>query len=210
MDDPCALLLRRGCREIGLDLAGSEYTALLAYLALLVKWNKTYNLTAIKDPGQMVTRHILDSLAILPWTGNGRLLDAGTGAGLPGVTLAIANPELDVTLLDSTGKKIRFLNHVRRELGLGNITPIQNRLESFAPPTFFDVVVSRAFADLASFVKAAQHLARPSTRLLAMKGRYPDSELRELPDSVRVDSIKKLTVPGLQEDRHLVIMSFIV
>ena len=136
-------------------------------------------------------------------------MDAGTGAGLPGVPLAVANPRLDVTLLDSAGKKIRFLNHVRRELQLGNMTPVQERLESFMPELGFDVVVSRAFADLASFIRAAVHLLGPTTRLLAMKGRYPDAELRELPDGVRVQSVEELSVPGLQQERHLVIMSVI-
>jgi 16S rRNA (guanine527-N7)-methyltransferase len=193
----------------GLELGEVQEAALLSYLVLLQRWNKAYNLTAIKEPARMITRHLLDSLVIFPWVGNGRLLDAGTGAGLPGIPLALANSDLDVTLLDSSGKKIRFLNHVRRELGLQNITTVQARLESFVPEAGFDAVVSRAFADLASFVKTAAHLARPPTRLLAMKGRYPEDELRELPDNVRVDSVEELSVPGLQEDRHLVIMSVI-
>jgi 16S rRNA (guanine527-N7)-methyltransferase len=203
--------LHRGLQVIeGLDLDERQEAALLSYLALLQRWNNTYNLTAVRDPGLMIPRHLLDSLAIFPWAGKGRLLDAGTGAGLPGVPLAIAEPELDVTLLDSAGKKVRFLNHVRRELALTNITPVQDRLESYEPDAGFDSVVSRAFADLASFVDAARHLVGPATRLLAMKGRYPDMELRDLPDDVRVDSVEELRVPGLQEDRHLVIMSLIV
>jgi 16S rRNA (guanine527-N7)-methyltransferase len=203
--------LHLGLRDMGgLKLGQEQEEILLSYLTLLQRWNAAYNLTAIKDPAGMVTRHILDSLAVFPWVGGGRLLDAGTGAGLPGVPLAIADPGLDVTLLDSAGKKIRFLNHVRRELGLENITPVQDRLESWASQAGFDAVISRAFADLYSFVSAARHLLRPSTRLLAMKGRFPERELAELPDDVRVDSIEELTVPGLQEDRHLVIMSLIV
>ncbi|MDH3786942.1 MAG: 16S rRNA (guanine(527)-N(7))-methyltransferase RsmG [Xanthomonadales bacterium] len=199
-----------GLAELGgPGLTEQQQATLLGYLALLQRWNRTYNLTAIKEPGRMITGHLLDSLAILPWVGEGRLLDAGTGAGLPGVPLAVANPRLDVTLLDSAGKKIRFLNHVRRELQLGNMTPVQERLESFMPELGFDVVVSRAFADLASFIRAAVHLLGPTTRLLAMKGRYPDAELRELPDGVRVQSVEELSVPGLQQERHLVIMSVI-
>jgi 16S rRNA (guanine527-N7)-methyltransferase len=199
-----------GLAELGgPGLTQQQQATLLGYLALLQRWNRTYNLTAIKEPGRMITGHLLDSLAILPWVGEGRLLDAGTGAGLPGVPLAVANPRLDVTLLDSAGKKIRFLNHVRRELQLGNMTPVQERLESFMPELGFDVVVSRAFADLASFIRAAVHLLGPTTRLLAMKGRYPDAELRELPDGVRVQSVEELSVPGLQQERHLVIMSVI-
>lgn len=197
-------------RIAGLDMEETQEAALLLYLDLLHRWNQAYNLTAVKEPAGMITRHLLDSLAIVPWVGNGRLLDAGTGAGLPGIPLAIADPQLKVTLLDSSGKKIRFLNHVQRELGLANISPVQARLEFFVPGAGFDAIVSRAFADLVSFVKTAAHLTRPSTRLLAMKGRYPEDELRELPDNVRVDSIEKLSVPGLQEDRHLVIMSIIV
>jgi 16S rRNA (guanine527-N7)-methyltransferase len=203
--------LHLGLQEFeALNLDESQEAALLSYLDLLRRWNQTYNLTAVTDPGQMITRHILDSLAIFEWVGKGRLLDAGTGAGLPGVPLAIADPELEVTLLDSAGKKVRFLNHVKRELALPNITPVQDRLESYEPDVAFDSLVSRAVSDLASFADAARHLVRPAMRLLAMKGRYPDMELRGLPDDVRVDSVEKLSVPGLQEDRHLVIMSFIV
>jgi 16S rRNA (guanine527-N7)-methyltransferase len=182
---------------------------LLTYLALLERWNRTYNLTAVSDPVQMVTRHLLDSLSVAPWISGARLLDAGTGAGLPGIPLAITMPALEVTLLDSTGKKVRFLNHVRRELGLENTTPVQERLESFSARVRYDVIVSRAFADLASFARAARHLAMAPTRLFAMKGRHPESELRGIPEWARVDSVEKLYVPGLQEDRHLVIMSVI-
>jgi len=198
-----------------LELAGQapepqQEAALLSYLALLEHWNKAYNLTAIKDPNQMVTRHLLDSLTVAPWIKGSRLLDAGTGAGLPGVPLAITQPDLDVTLLDSSGKKIRFLNHVRRELGLDNITTVQERLESYCMETRYDVIISRAFTNLASFARAARRLAAAPSRLLAMKGRFPHSELDELPEWIRIDSVEKLDVPGLQEDRHLVIMSVIV
>lgn len=203
--------LHRGLHDIeGLELDEGQEAVLLAYLDLLRRWNNTYNLTAVRSPGQMVTRHLLDSLAIFPWIGKGRLLDAGTGAGLPGVPLAIADPELKVTLLDSAGKKVRFLSHVRRELDLPNITPVQDRLESYEPEEAFDALISRAFADLASFAQAARHLASPATRLLAMKGRYPEQELGGLPDDVRVVSVENVRVPGLQEERHLVIMSLIV
>ena len=184
-------------------------TALLSYLALLEHWNKAYNLTAIKDPMQMVTRHLLDSLSVAPWIKGGRLLDAGTGAGLPGIPLAITQSDLDVTLLDSSGKKIRFLNHVRRELGLDNITTVQQRLESYSAETCYDAIISRAFTNLASFTRAARRLAAAPSRLFAMKGRFPQSELEDLPGWVRIDSVEKLEVPGLQEDRHLVIMSVI-
>jgi 16S rRNA (guanine527-N7)-methyltransferase len=202
-----ATLLRAGLAQLpGADLDAEQVSKLLAYLDLLQRWNQAYNLTAIRDSGEMITRHLLDALSVLPWVAGQRLLDGGTGAGLPGIPLAIARPEMAVTLLDSAGKKIRFLNNLRRELGLENVNPVQARLESYVPDAGFDAVISRAFASLASFATAARHLAGGAL-LLAMKGRYPAGELDELPDWVSVRSVEKLTVPGLQEDRHLVIMS---
>jgi 16S rRNA (guanine527-N7)-methyltransferase len=200
--------LRRGLANLAepVEDAGKE-KALLAYLAELGRWNATYNLTAVKNPLDMVLRHLLDSLSVLPWIGGGPLLDAGTGAGLPGVPLAIARPRLEVTLLDSTGKKIRFLNHVRRELGLENVTPVQARLETYTTVDSPDQVISRAFTDLASFARSARHLARRPLQLLAMKGKRPGDEIKALPEWAVVESIEKLSVPGLQEQRHLVIMT---
>jgi 16S rRNA (guanine527-N7)-methyltransferase len=208
--EPLAAALEEGLRGLaGVDLGQAQQSMLLSYLALLEHWNRAYNLTAVKNPTEMIPRHLLDSLSVAPYINGTRLLDAGTGAGLPGIPLAIAQPGLAVTLLDSSGKKVRFLNHVRRQLGLENIHPVQERLEAFSSPAPFDGIVSRAFSGLATFARAARHLAPASARLLAMKGRYPDSELRELPDWVRVESVEKLIIPGLQEDRHLVIMTVI-
>jgi len=199
--------LRAGLKELGgLDEDPALAQKLLEYLEMLQRWNRTYNLTAVRDPAGMITRHLLDSLSILPWVSGRRLLDAGTGAGLPGVPLAIARTGLDVTLLDSSGKKVRFLNHLRRELGLQNAHPVQARLEEYEPTDHFDCIVSRAFASLAAFAEAARHLAGAAS-LLAMKGRYPAAELDDLPGWVQLHSVEKLEVPGLQEDRHLVIMS---
>ncbi len=181
---------------------------LLTYLQLLIQWNQTYNLTAIRDPEQMVIRHLLDSLAVLPWIGERPLLDVGTGAGLPGIPLAIMRPELEVTLLDSAGKKIRFLNHVVRQLELPRVTPVQARLESWNGHQPQATIISRAFANIALFARSSSHLAGEGTRLLAMKGKPPDAELEQLPSAWRVDSIEELHIPGLQEERHLVIMSF--
>lgn len=207
--DGLADALRGGLSKLPLPEASpGQVDDLVAYLFLLERWNRTYNLTSVKEPESMVTRHLLDSLAVAPWI-RGSLLDAGSGAGLPGIPLAILLPETAITLLDSSGKKVRFLNHVRRELGLRNVTPVQHRLESFCPARHLDDVISRAFADLASFARAARRLAAPPTRLLAMKGRYPSEELRALPGWVCVQSVEKLSVPGLQENRHLVIMSVI-
>ncbi len=193
----------------GRDPDAGHIKRLLAYVSLLQRWNRTYNLTAVRDPTEIVTRHLLDSLSILPWIESGPLLDAGTGAGLPGIPLAIMRPDVQVTLLDSTGKKIRFLNHVQRELNMDNVTMVQARLESFQTELAYREIISRAFADLRTFGRAARHLADGQLRLLAMKGKYPDKELSALPKWLLIDSIEKLYVPGLQEDRHLVIMSVI-
>jgi 16S rRNA (guanine527-N7)-methyltransferase len=202
-----AAVLGAGLNDLGGLKADPVLTQrLLDYLALLGRWNRTYSLTAVRDPAAMITRHLLDSLSVLPWVPGQRLLDAGTGAGLPGVPLAIARPDLEVILLDSSGKKVRFLRHVRRELGLQNAHPVQARLEKYDAPNGFDAIISRALAGLASFAGAARHLAGRAS-LLAMKGRYPANELAELPDWVHVQSIEKLSIPGLQEDRHLVIMT---
>jgi 16S rRNA (guanine527-N7)-methyltransferase len=203
-----ARILRDGLEQLpGTSLDGDQGVALLGYVDLLQRWNRTYNLTAIHDPAEMVSRHLLDSLAVLPWVEETPLLDAGAGAGLPGIPLAIARPGLAVTLLDSAGKKVRFMNHVCRELSLGNVRAVQARLESWQPEQACGQVISRAFASLADFATAARHLAAASLRLLAMKGRYPETELEDLPDWVRVAAVEKLAVPGLQEERHLVIMS---
>ena len=184
-------------------------TVLLDYLQLLVRWNKTYNLTAIRDPHQMITRHLLDSLAVLPWIGEGPLLDAGTGAGLPGIPLAIMQPQLNVTLLDSTGKKVRFLNHVVRELKMDRVQPVQARLETWSGEPQPRSIISRAFSTVGEFARSSRHLAVAGTRLLAMKGKRPDAELKDVPACWQIDSIEQLQVPGLQEERHLVMMSFI-
>jgi len=202
--------LSEGLSGLCLEPASREQIQqLLNYLELLNHWSDTYNLTAIRDPRQMMTRHLLDSLSVMPWIDEGPLLDAGSGAGLPGIPLAIMRPELQVTLLDSAGKKIRFLNHVARSLDLRNIHPVQDRLESWACEKQPRVVISRAFSALDKFARAARHLISADTKLMAMKGKYPKGELEQLPGWLGVDSIEKLTVPGLQEDRHLVIMSLI-
>ncbi|HKJ16832.1 MAG TPA: 16S rRNA (guanine(527)-N(7))-methyltransferase RsmG [Xanthomonadales bacterium] len=179
---------------------------LVEFLSELKRWNRAYNLTAIEDPAQMVIRHILDSLSVAPWV-QGRVLDVGTGAGLPGIPLAIMDSELDMTLLDSTNKKIRFLNHVTRKLKLQNIQTEHARVEEFSALAPFDVVVSRAFSSLADYAESTRHLLGPRSRLLAMKGRHPNEEISALPGWISVEATEKLAVPGLHEDRHLVIMS---
>lgn len=192
---------------LGRALSPLERERLLAYLDLLQRWNSAYNLTAIREPGEMVVRHLLDSLSVLPFVGDGPVLDAGTGAGLPGVPLAILKPGQEFTLLDSIGKKIRFLRQVKRELGLPNILPVQARLETHLPARPYAAIISRAFSSLADFAIGSRQLMVAGTRLLAMKGQDPLAECRQLPDWIRVDSVHELVVPGLQEQRHLVIMS---
>lgn len=176
---------------------------LLTYLTLLEKWNKAYNLTAIRDSDDMVCRHLLDSLAIQPWIRGGRLLDVGSGAGLPGIPLAIANPNLSLVLLDSNGKKVRFLQEVKRVLKLDNVEVIQSRVENYHPPFDFDTVTSRAFSELAQMLKWTQHLIGKDSIWLAMKGRYPETELASINLPYQVNTY---TVPGLDGERCCVII----
>lgn len=175
----------------------------ITYLTLLNKWNKAYNLTAIRSLEGMVTHHVLDSLAILPWIKGPQLLDVGTGAGLPGIPLALAVPSLNVVLLDSNGKKIRFLREVKRTLELTNVEIVQTRAEAYHPPSGFDTVTSRAFSTLESFVHWTRHLLSEKGIWLAMKGRYPDTELEAMNTPYRVETY---TVPGIIGDRCCVII----
>jgi 16S rRNA (guanine527-N7)-methyltransferase len=199
-------ILRAGLDALECPLEPERIGLLETYLALLQRWNRTYSLTAVRKPEDMVVRHLLDSLSVLNLVRGRRLLDAGTGAGLPGIPLAIVRPEWEFTLLDSGGKKVRFLNQVKRALDLRNVAPVQARLESFADERGFDTIISRALTRLADFAGAARGLLSPATRLCAMKGRYPGGELEALPPWIKVEAVKKLVVPGLQEERHLVIM----
>ena len=199
--------LESGLERLGLEVAASEVEGLLTYMALLKEWSGTYNLIAPGERGFLLARHILDSLSITPWLQPGSLLDVGTGAGLPGLPLAIIKPEMEVTLIDSAGKKIRFIRHVGRTLKINNIHPLHQRLDLQTDLGRFANITSRAFASLKEFVEAVRPFADENTRLLAMKGAYPDQELEELPSWVNVQSVEQLTVPYLHADRHLVIMS---
>jgi len=207
MNDAPPIALRTeldsGLQALGLDSALA--TPLLAYLALLERWNKTYNLTAIRDPRAMVSLHLLDSLAMHPFVrGIGSLADLGTGAGLPGIPLAIAMPGLRVTLVESNGKKARFLREAARTLGLGNARVAESRAEALDAPAAFDAITARAMATLADILAVGAHLLGPEGRLLAMKGARPDDEIAELPAGWRVEAIHPLAVPGLDAERHLV------
>lgn len=199
--------LHAGTAALGLALSPEQERKLLDYLALLVKWNAVYNLTAVRDPEAMVTQHLLDSLAVLPHLAGVRsLVDVGAGAGLPGIPLAIARPDLAVTLTDSNHKKTAFMQQACLELGLGNARVICERIERVQLESKADAVISRAFSELKEFARLAGHLIAPGGRLLAMKGVYPHEELAQLPADVKVEQVIPLAVPGLDANRHLVVM----
>lgn len=199
--------LESGIDRLGLDVSSGAVENLLAFMSLLKEWSGTYNLVAPREREFLLTRHLLDSLSIAPWLQAGSLLDVGTGAGLPGLPLAIIEPDREVTLLDSAGKKIRFIRHVGRTLKLGNIYPLHQRTEDLDGVAAFANITSRAFASLKEFVEAVRPCADQSTRLLAMKGVNPRQELEELPGWINVESVEPLTVPYLHAERHLVVMS---
>ncbi|OWF67030.1 16S rRNA (guanine(527)-N(7))-methyltransferase RsmG [Yersinia alsatica] len=180
---------------------------LIGYVELLHKWNKAYNLTSVRDPMQMLVRHILDSIVVNPHLQGSRFIDVGTGPGLPGIPLAIVRPDAHFTLLDSLGKRVRFLRQVQHELGLNNIEPVQSRVEDFVAEPPFDGVISRAFASLQDMLSWCHHLpAKPEGRFYALKGVRPDDELAILPAGITLESVIRLQVPELDGERHLVIL----
>lgn len=200
-------ILHDGLVAMGSALPADAQARLLAYVHLLEKWNRTYNLTAVRVPEQMIPRHLLDSLAILPYLQGRRVLDMGTGAGLPGIPLAVARPDLDFVLLDSNAKKTRFVTQVCAELGLKNIEITQERVEKYRPPRPFDTLVSRAFSTIADMLVASRHLYGPGGQVLAMKGVYPQEELAAIPPGYKVRAAHALTIPGLQAARHVVVIT---
>jgi len=202
-----AIKLESGLDRLGVEAPAGAVDKLLAYMGLLKEWSGTYNLVTPGEREFLLTRHLLDSLSIARFLQPGSLLDVGTGAGLPGLPLAIVRPEMEVTLIDSAGKKIRFIRHVGRTLELENIHPLHQRVEELAAGEVFANITSRAFANLRAFVEAVRPCADTSTRLLAMKGVYPHTELEDLPGWVNVQSVESLTVPYLHAERHLVLMS---
>jgi len=200
--------LKQGLNALNLAISTQQQQKLLDYLALLVKWNSTYNLTAVRDPIEMVSRHLLDSLSIAPWVLpiNGRFLDVGSGGGLPGVPLAIVFPEQNWTLVDSIGKKVRFLTQVKLQLGLDNVQAQQTRVEQFQSDTPFNGIVSRAFSQIATFAEQTRHLGDKKTLWLAMKGAACAEELQQLPKDFNCSNRLGLSVPGCQGERHLLIL----
>jgi len=191
--------------RMGLAIDADRQKALLAYLDLLQKWNRTYNLTAIHEPERMLTHHLLDSLAILPYVTSDRLLDVGAGAGLPGIPLAIAKPGLSVTLIDASHKKAAFMQQAAIELGLGNVEAVHGRVEELATGEGYPQIVSRAFSDLSDFVRLTQALLAPGGEWLAMKGLYPNEEIAQL-KGARLKRDVRLDVPGLEAERHLIVL----
>lgn len=196
--------LAAGLAELGIDLPDATQQQLLAFRDLLLKWNKTYNLTALRDPEQAISHHLLDSLAILPHIGDGPLLDVGSGGGLPGIPLAIARPGLSVSMVDTVQKKATFLQQAAIELGLKNVAAHHARVESMRGQ--YAQISSRAFAELKLFVELTRHLLAPDGRWLAMKGVRPDAEIAALPAGVLVEAVVPLHVPGLDAERHLIIL----
>lgn len=202
--------LSTGARALGIELTPVQHEQLLAYLALLIKWNKAYNLTAVRNPDEMVSRHLLDSLSVISFIEGGtegeRWLDVGSGGGMPGIPMAIMFPQMKVSLLDSNGKKTRFQTQVKLELKLDNLEVIHSRAETYQPDVPFNGIISRAFSSLEDFAGWTRHMGDTQTRWLAMKGLHPADELVALPTDFHLDSAQALTVPGCQGQRHLLIL----
>lgn len=197
--------LENSAQQMGINLSAIHVEQLMAYLAMLAKWNKAYNLTAIREPAEMLRKHIVDSLSVLPHIVGKHFIDVGTGGGLPGIVLAIMLPESTFTLLDSNGKKTRFLFQVKAELGLANVTVVNSRVEQYRPDNGFDGIISRAFSSLGQMHHWTQHLLAPNGRFFAMKGVYNQDEIDELPSGYTV-ACHHLLVPGEEGERHLVII----
>lgn len=199
--------LSHGLENIGLDLSARQLAALDGYLSLLAKWNQTYNLTAVREAERMVSYHLLDSLTLVPHLqGGSRLLDVGSGGGMPGIPAAIARPDLHVVLLDANHKKTTFLRQAAIELKLPNVEVVTERVERYQPEEKFDRITSRAFAELSEFVRLTRHLLAQGGQFVAMKGVYPYEEIALLPADITVSEVVPASVPGLDAERHLVRM----
>ena len=203
MGSPLLKQIQQGCDDLALTLSEKQRQQLLSYVMLLAKWNKVYNLTSVRDTDVMVSRHLLDSLTVLPFLTGHSLLDVGSGAGLPGIPIAIARPDLAVTLLDSNSKKTRFLQQAKAELGLGNVTVIRERIEQASLPEF-DLVTARAFSTIADIIDLTERHCHDASRLLLMKGVYPEEELMRVTGGFKLESVHVLNVPGYEGQRHLV------
>ncbi|KZN54861.1 16S rRNA (guanine(527)-N(7))-methyltransferase RsmG [Pseudoalteromonas luteoviolacea] len=193
--------------ETEISLTENQKQQLVDYVGLLDKWNKAYNLTSVRDPKEMMVKHILDSLVVAPHLNGKHYIDVGTGPGLPGIVLAIALPDTEFVLLDSLGKRVRFLTQVKHALGLKNVTPVQSRVEEYQPSVKLDGVLSRAFASLQDMVQWCTHLIDSSGRFVALKGMYPQEELDNLPEGISLEQNVTLQVPNLEGERHLIILT---
>ena len=197
-------MLASGARELGIELDPARTETLLTLVDALEQGNAQFNLTAIRDRPGMLRKHVLDSMSLTPYLRGERIADVGTGAGFPGLVLAVVDPQRRFTLIEATGKKARFVEQTAQRIGCGNVLVVNSRAESYRPSELFDTVVARALSSLADFVAYAGHLCAPGGRLLAMKGKRPDGEISALPKSFRVLAVHRLSVPGLTDERHLV------
>nr|WP_232367640.1 16S rRNA (guanine(527)-N(7))-methyltransferase RsmG [Alteromonas pelagimontana] len=197
-------ILSVGLDKLGFAVSEEQQLKLVGYVERLHKWNKAYNLTSVRDPEQMMVKHILDSLTVKPFIIANRVIDVGTGPGLPGFPLAIVLPHTEFTLLDSLGKRVRFMKQCAHELGVDNVTPIHSRVEDHQPDPLYDVVISRAFASLKDMLHWCAHLVDSSGEFLALKGQYPQDEITQVSYHFQVDSVTALCVPDLIGERHLV------
>jgi 16S rRNA (guanine527-N7)-methyltransferase len=203
-------ILQQGIQEAKLAISDQTQQKLLDYLALMQKWNKVHNLTAVRDADEMVTLHLLDSLVVLPHIDAKHLLDVGSGAGLPGIPLAICLPNLQVTVIDSNSKKVSFMRQAKAEIGITNLEVLDGRVEDIAPTRKFEIIISRAFSDLTLFISLTRHLLDVQGKWLAMKGVYPEAELLDLAKKtgVTASKIEVLNVPGLDAQRHLAYLPY--
>lgn len=204
MNEAFSHALQTAAMPLGVALTAQQCQALGQLLNELNDWNQRINLTAIRDPAQQLTKHLLDSLSIQPYLRGARIADIGTGAGFPGLPLALVNPEREFVLIDSINKKLRFVEHAAAAMGLSNVRVLHTRAQDYQPEPRFDCVVSRAMGSIENFVKWCGHLCAGGGRLLAMKGRYPEEELQAVPNGWKVAAVTPLTIPGLDEQRHLV------
>ncbi|WP_043319862.1 16S rRNA (guanine(527)-N(7))-methyltransferase RsmG [Microbulbifer sp. HZ11] len=203
--------LQQAAAQLDLDLTDAQQDKLLAYLDLFARWNAAYNLSAVRDPAEMLERHIVDSLSVVNLCGTSAedqspLIDVGSGGGLPGIPLAIIHPERPISLLDSNGKKSRFQFQVASQLKLANINVVNQRVEAYEPQNLYAGVVSRAFASLQDMVSGSEHLLAPGGRFYAMKGKIPEDELSALPKGIKVEQLHPLRVPGCDAERHLIVL----
>ena len=203
-------ILEQGIKDAKLDISAQTQPRLLDYLALMQKWNKVHNLTAVRDADEMVILHLLDSLVVLPFIDAKHLLDVGSGAGLPGIPLAICLPDLQVTVIDSNSKKVSFMRQAKAELGIANLEVLGGRVEEIASTKKFEIIISRAFSDLSLFISLTHHLLDAQGKWLAMKGVYPEVELAELAakTGVTASKVEVLNVPGLDAQRHLAFLPY--